>query len=116
MSQKNSHKRLGPDYKKLFADPPLLTSKAFSLWQRSNEQQKVRYSVMVKKKNIKKAVERNKAKRTAKEIFKTVEERFFNKDIVLIIKVFEGKKNKKDWKQSLLSAYLWLEHACWLLS
>ena len=71
---------------------------------------------MVKKKNIKRAVERNKAKRTAKEIFKTVEERFLNKDIILIIKGFEEKKNKKYWKQSLLSAYLWLEHACWLLS
>lgn len=111
LSSEHSNKS---NYKKLFENRPLLVSKEFSIWLADNNLQvnTVRFGVIVIKKNIKKAVARNKAKRIAKELFKlNIKQNHLNmsnKDLILVIKHFYLKEQLSTWKEKLLGVYRWL--------
>ncbi len=109
-----------PDYKQLFKNRPLLVSKDFSIWVTDNNLNTdvniIRFGVIAIKKNIKKAVARNKSKRIAKELFRTFKSKIVNKpqmvnkDLVLVIKKFESKEKLDIWKKKLLGIYRWVDY------
>lgn len=109
-----------PDYKQLFKNRPFLVSKDFSIWVNDNNLNReiniIRFGVIAVKKNIKKAVARNKSKRIAKELFRSFKSQIVNKpqmvnkDIVLVIKKFESKEHLDIWKEKLLGIYRWVDY------
>lgn len=93
--------------KTLFKKPPRLSSEEFSLWVGDNQTGAARLVVIVPKKTIKLAAQRNKLKRIAKGVFLKIKQDFVNKDIILVIK----KSNvcgAEEWKTRLLVAFRWL--------
>jgi len=102
------HEKKTPNYKKLFKFTPKIVSNEFSLWIGNNDTGFARVGVIVTKKNIKKAVFRNRSKRFAKEIFRNVKQNFINKDVVVVIKQFDNQSLSR-WKKKLQELFLWLE-------
>jgi len=101
---------MDPNFKKLFKTPSMLVSRDFSLKVCNNNVGVARFGVVVAKKHIKKAVERNKAKRLARGIFKENQDSFINKDVVLMIKKIETASNLSVWKEKMRRVFGWLEH------
>ena len=72
------------DFKRCFLSRKIIKNAAFTLHYSKNESQTARLGVNIAKKKIKKAVDRNKIKRAAREAFRT--RHFKGIDIVLILK------------------------------
>ena len=72
------------DFKKCFQSGKRIKNKAFSLYYLDNGSLTGRLGVNVAKSKVKKAVQRNKIKRVAREIFR--KGRFNGMDIVLLLK------------------------------
>ena len=72
------------DFKRCFLSRKTIKNAAFTLHYSKNESQTARLGINIAKKKIKKAVDRNKIKRAAREAFRT--RHFKGIDIVLILK------------------------------
>ena len=72
------------DFKKCFLSRKIIKNAAFTLHYSKNESQTARLGVNIAKKKIKRAVDRNKIKRAAREAFRI--RHFKGIDIVLILK------------------------------
>ena len=72
------------DFKRCFLSRKIIKNAAFTLHYSKNESQTARLGVNIAKKKIKKAVDRNKIKRAAREAFRI--RHFKGIDIVLILK------------------------------
>ena len=72
------------DFKRCFLSRKIIKNVAFTLHYSKNESQTARLGVNIAKKKIKKAVDRNKIKRAAREAFR--KRHFKGIDIVLILK------------------------------
>ena len=107
--EQNKKTCLRPDYKKLFRRPPEIVSKEFSLWSTQNGFEFVRFGVVVPKRNIKLAVNRNKAKRLAKEVFREFRQKNVGKDLVLVIRIFARKQKLQTWKEKLRGVFSWVK-------
>ena len=80
------------DFKKCFLSGKRITNEAFVLHYSDNGGLQARLGIRIAKKKIKKAVDRNKIKRIAREVFR--KGRFNGVDIVLIL------KNEKNYDHS----------------
>ena len=72
------------DFKRCFLSRKIIKNAAFTLHYSKNESQTARLGVNIAKKKIKRAVDRNKIKRAAREAFR--KRHFKGIDIVLILK------------------------------
>lgn len=94
-------------YDAVFANKKFLDSRLFKLFWKSNDCATARIGVSVAKRNVSKAVNRNKLKRLAKESFRLNSEFLPLIDIVLILKREAGVVSKeayvlelnKKWQQ-----------------
>lgn len=98
-----------PNFKLLFGGAPIVTKKEFMVWLGKNCHNKVRWKVIVAKKDFKLAVVRNKIKRTVKEIFKEFKQKFINKDVIILVKKRINPEDFSQWKEQMRSVFVWLE-------
>jgi len=85
------------DFKRCFLSGKRVTNKVFALYYSDNDGSQARLGIRIAKKKIKKAVDRNKIKRVAREVFRKGQ--FNGIDVVLILK---NEKNYDDSKCFML--------------
>lgn len=75
------------DFKQVFAGAAKTSDRYFTLLARDNGLESARLGLVVSKKNIKTAVERNRIKRLIRETFRLAKARLPAKDFVVLVKV-----------------------------
>ncbi len=93
------------DFQKVFSDPVKSTDRYFTLLAINNSSEHPRLGLAIAKKNIKKAVDRNKIKRVARESFRLQQHQLGTIDIVVLARrdaaktstVVLTKSLKKHW-------------------
>ena len=75
-------------YSRIFNEPARAATPFFTLLAKPNDQEKPRLGLTVAKKRVKKACQRNRIKRLARESFRLNQHSIDNIDIVLMVKTY----------------------------
>ncbi len=99
------------EYQKVFANPLKSTDKFFTVLAIQNENGYARLGLAIAKKNIKRAIDRNKIKRSARESFR-LQQQLGNWDIVILARREAATAPKKILTRSLNKHWLKLAQRC----
>ncbi len=100
------------EYQRVFAEPFSTSDKFFTILARRNELDYSRLGLAIAKKNIKRAVDRNKIKRLARESFRNNHFQIGYWDIVVLAKMNAANAEKKTLSASLIKHWLKLAERC----
>ena len=100
------------EFKRVFANPERSTDKYFTLLAIVNELDHPRLGLAIAKKNIRRAVDRNKIKRSARESFRLQQHEMTNLDIVVMARREAATANSKTLQASLDKHWLKLIKRC----
>ncbi len=100
------------EFKRVFAKPERSTDKYFTVLAIVNELDHPRLGLAIAKKNIKRAVDRNKIKRSARESFRLQQQAMTNLDIVVMARRDAAIANSKTLQASLDQHWLKLIKRC----
>ncbi|MBT5223716.1 MAG: ribonuclease P protein component [Gammaproteobacteria bacterium] len=100
------------EFKCVFANPERSTDKYFTVLAIVNELNHARLGLAIAKKNIKRAVDRNKIKRSARESFRLQQQAMTNIDIVVMARREASAANSKTLQASLDKHWLKLIKRC----
>ncbi|PPD30088.1 MAG: ribonuclease P protein component [Methylomonas sp.] len=104
--------RTPADYKNVFADPVKSTDKYFTVLATNNPLQHPRLGLAIAKKAIKKAVARNRIKRTVRESFRLQRQLIINIDIVVLARGDAAHADAQILRKSLERHWLKLVDRC----
>jgi len=104
--------RTPADFKNVFANPVKSTDKYFTVLAISNLLPHPRLGLAIAKKNIKKAVARNRIKRAARESFRLQRQQIVNIDIVVLARGDAASADLPMLKKSLERHWLKLVDRC----
>jgi len=104
--------RTPADFKNVFANPVKSTDKYFTVLAISNPLTHPRLGLAIAKKNIKKAVARNRIKRAARESFRLQRQQIVNIDIVVLARGDAASADLPMLKKSLERHWLKLVDRC----
>lgn len=90
-----------PDFQKVFRKGKRLYSSVFILYYRLNEFSYSRMGAVTSKKNVRRAVQRNKIKRVAREVFRHHQKDLISIDIVLVAKKNASEASKDELRECL---------------
>lgn len=97
-----SHRiRTTAQYKRVFAVQQRLFSRFFVLFYRKNQSGHPRMGMVVRKRNIRHAVVRNRIKRVIREVFRNQQRDLPPMDMVFLIKPEAGKASKQELQKCL---------------
>jgi len=99
-------------YKNVFAHPVKASDKYFTLLAIRNPLDKPRLGLAIAKKNIKRAVDRNKIKRIARESFRLQQQTLIALDIVVLARKEAATAGSKLLRNSLEKLFLQLVNRC----
>ena len=88
-------------FQHVFAKRQRLFGRCCVLYYRSNTVKRPRLGVVVSKRNVRKAVTRNRFKRVTREVFRTQQRKLPMLDMVIIAKSGAGDKTKQELQQCL---------------
>ena len=94
------------EFQRVFANPLKTTDKFFTILAIQNEKGHARLGLAIAKKNIKRAVDRNKIKRSARESFRLNQHQLGNWDIVVLARHDAAQVPKKILTLSLSKHWL----------
>jgi ribonuclease P protein component len=100
------------EYQKVFANPFKTTDKFFTVLAIQNKYSHARLGLAIAKKNIKRAVDRNKIKRSTRENFRTKQHQLGNWDIVVLARRDAANAPKNILTRSLNEHWLKLAQRC----
>ena len=100
------------EFKRVFANPERSTDKYFTVLAIVNELDHPRLGLAIAKKNIRRAVDRNKIKRSARESFRLQQYEMTNLDIVVMARREAETANSKTLQASLDKHWLKLIKRC----
>lgn len=100
------------EFKRVFAKAERSTDKYFTVLAIVNELDYPRLGLAIAKKNIKRAVDRNKIKRSARESFRLQQHEMINIDIVVMARRDAATANSKILQASLDNHWLRLIKRC----
>ena len=100
------------EFKRVFANPERSTDKYFTVLAIVNELDHPRLGLAIAKKNIRRAVDRNKIKRSARESFRLQQHEMTNLDIVVMARREAATANSKTLQASLDKHWLKLIKRC----
>ncbi|NYT46406.1 MAG: ribonuclease P protein component [Candidatus Methanofishera endochildressiae] len=100
------------EFKSVFAKAERSTDKYFTVLAIVNELNHARLGLAIAKKNIKRAVDRNKIKRSARESFRLQQQAMTNIDIVVMARREAATANSKTLQASLDKHWLKLIKRC----
>jgi len=104
--------RTPAEYKNVFADPVKSTDKYFTVLAINNPLPHPRLGLAIAKKAIKKAVARNRIKRTVRESFRLQRHQIVNIDIVVLARGDAAKADAQILRKSLERHWLKLVDRC----
>jgi ribonuclease P protein component len=94
------------EYQRVFANPLKTTDRFFTVLAIENKEGHARLGLAIAKKNIKRAVDRNKIKRSARENFRLQQHQLGNWDIVVLARRDAADAPKKILTRSLNKHWL----------
>ena len=100
------------EFKRVFAKAERSTDKYFTVLAIVNELDRPRLGLAIAKKNIRRAVDRNKIKRSARESFRLQQYEMTNLDIVVLARREAATANSKTLQASLDKHWLKLTKRC----
>ncbi|MBS3954534.1 MAG: ribonuclease P protein component [Methylomicrobium sp.] len=100
------------EYKKVFANPVKSSDSYFTLLAISNLTDSPRLGLAIAKKNIKRAVDRNRLKRTVRESFRMQQHKLSNIDIVVLARKSAVDVSPDVLRKSLEKHWLRLVNRC----
>ncbi len=100
------------EFKRVFANPERSTDQYFTVLAIVNELDHPRLGLAIAKKNIKRAVDRNKIKRSARESFRLQQHDIINIDIVVMARRDAATANSTVLQSSLENHWLKLIKRC----
>lgn len=100
------------EFKRVFDGPERSTDKYFTVLAIVNELDYPRLGLAIAKKNIRRAVDRNKIKRSARESFRLQQHEMINLDIVVMARREAATINSKTLQASLHNHWLKLIKQC----
>ncbi|MBS3964292.1 MAG: ribonuclease P protein component [Methylomonas sp.] len=103
--------RTPADYKRVFSNPVKVSDRYFTVLATSSPASQSRLGLAIAKKSIKKAVERNRIKRTVRESFRQ-QQIINNRDIVVLARSDAAKATASNLRASLERHWLELANRC----
>ncbi|NOQ34685.1 MAG: ribonuclease P protein component [Methylococcaceae bacterium] len=100
------------DFQQVFARPVKSTDRYFTLLAIKNELEHPRLGLAIAKKNIKRAVDRNKVKRVSRESFRLQQHNLITLDIVVLARRDAANASTAVLAKSLAKHWLKLEKQC----
>ncbi len=100
------------EFKRVFTKAERSSDKYFTVLARENQYSHPRLGLAIAKKNIKRAVDRNKIKRSARESFRLQQSNIISLDIIVMARRDAEKANSKTLQASLTKHWLKLNQRC----
>jgi len=100
------------EYQRVFTEPYKTSDKFFTILAQWNDFDHSRLGLAIAKKNIKRAVDRNKIKRLVRESFRNNHLQIGNWDIVVLARPKAANAEKKNLSASLTKHWLKLAERC----